>query len=390
MIELRNYMGVAERVMVIAPHPDDDSLGTGGALMWAASTRTPARIVFLTSGENNPWSQRATELCWRMTPDAQRRWGERRRLEAIAALSRLGLSPQAARFLGFPDQRLTDLLIRDGGTALGRLAQEIAAWRPTVVFVPSLADRHPDHSATAILAHMAIARASGLVRRPRVLSFVIHALGRPRCGPACALVLSEPERTAKRQAILCHASQLRLRGGYMLRFAEVPERFEIEPFIAPVKETGHPLRLVHASSARWSFAIRRSLRIALGSAALLLVSQSDGDPAALRVELPRRDALRPLFDPDGREIVGEARTNTSDGEWHVTIDSPLLKLGEHCLARLDITRERRLGFFDSWSWLSFGRPARVHAQSIPDRAVLNVAAALQPSQEEEVVVIARE
>src|SRR6266540_3581596 len=45
-----------DRILVLAPHPDDEVLGTGGVLREASRRRLPLRVVFLTSGDSNEWS----------------------------------------------------------------------------------------------------------------------------------------------------------------------------------------------------------------------------------------------------------------------------------------------------------------------------------------------
>ena len=66
----------SDKVLVIAPHPDDESLGTGGLLQRIFANRIPVRIVFATSGENNPWAQRYWERRWRLGANDRARWGK--------------------------------------------------------------------------------------------------------------------------------------------------------------------------------------------------------------------------------------------------------------------------------------------------------------------------
>ena len=351
MIDVRQRLVATDRVMVLAPHPDDESVATGGALQIAVSAGAEVRVVYLTDGENNPWAQRATERRWRISQHDQIRWGTRRRREALEALECLGIPSANARFLGFPDQRLTEALIGGTHAAVKRLAEEIEGWRPTVLFTPSLEDRHPDHSATAVMARLAMAQArwNG---RPDVFAYVVHApaaTGAARCDGVC--VLSRPEREAKRSAILLHASQLKLRRRFLLRFADEPEGFVSSPLTpAPA----HPLRLLRASGGRWSFAVRRTLHIALGRPALLLISQGDGEMNSLSVTMPRGAGCRPLHGPGGVGKIGEV-TGHRRGAWlMVTVASPALRHADFGLAKLDLRSRRRIGLFDCWPWLSFG------------------------------------
>src|SRR6201999_1296088 len=92
----------ADKVLVVAPHPDDESLGTGGILQRLFAQKIPVRILFATNGENNPWAQRFWERRWGIGHPEQVRWGQRRREEALNAIRSLGGSPDCARFLDLP------------------------------------------------------------------------------------------------------------------------------------------------------------------------------------------------------------------------------------------------------------------------------------------------
>ena len=139
------------RVMLIAPHPDDESLACSIALQQAVRAGASVRVVYATNGDDNPWPQRVLERKWRLNTADRKRWGKLRRAEALAALKILGIGPDEARFLGWRDQGLTDLLMRDCRSTLQRFAAIITGWSPTHLLVPSIADTHPDHNALGVL-----------------------------------------------------------------------------------------------------------------------------------------------------------------------------------------------------------------------------------------------
>ncbi len=112
-----------KRVMVFAPHPDDETLATGGLLQQIVAAGGAARVIFATDGDNNPWPQRVIEHRWQLEAADRARWGARRRAEALAALACLGVSANHTRFLGYPDQGLT------------------AHWRPKTVGHPCRGNR---------------------------------------------------------------------------------------------------------------------------------------------------------------------------------------------------------------------------------------------------------
>src|SRR5258708_31914287 len=53
--------GAPQRVFVISPHPDDESVGCGGAIREHVTQGASVRVVFLTSGENGGHGRSADE-----------------------------------------------------------------------------------------------------------------------------------------------------------------------------------------------------------------------------------------------------------------------------------------------------------------------------------------
>jgi LmbE family N-acetylglucosaminyl deacetylase len=210
----------ADRLLVFAPHPDDETIATGELIQLARAAGAAVRVVFATDGDNNPWPQRWCERRLHIGPVERERWGRRRRGEATAALARLGIASDAVRFLGWPDLGLTEKLERDDA-AVDALRDEIRASAPTHVAMPSLRDRHPDHGALRVMLELALAKACATCVR---LSYVVHG----RDADAAAVRLAgNPERHArKREALLAHTSQTSLSKSRLLRWADQPESFE--------------------------------------------------------------------------------------------------------------------------------------------------------------------
>lgn len=271
-----------DRVLVLAPHPDDETLAAGDLIQAALAEGAALRIVFATDGDNNPWPQRWLERRWRVGPRERARWGARRRSEALAALAALGVREveKQARFLGWPDQGLTALLMRDDA-AVDLLADEIARFAPTYLIVPTLADRHPDHSALRVLADLAALRAGWHGRR---LGYVVHG-EKPR-DPGRLLTVAARDASAKRRAMENHASQLALSRKRLLGIAALPNRFE------PAEKSALPaggLRMLH-------LARRSSLR---GHDLLLLVASGE-EIARVRLALTRGSGRQAATDARGR------------------------------------------------------------------------------------------
>src|SRR5262249_44317078 len=118
-----------KRVLVVAPHPDDETLATGGLLQRSIAAGGAVRGVFVTDGENNPWPPRAGERRGRLGANARTRWAERRRGETLEALACLGVPASSAAFLHFPDQGLTAILLAGGGSLVRALITELRTWQ---------------------------------------------------------------------------------------------------------------------------------------------------------------------------------------------------------------------------------------------------------------------
>lgn len=122
------------RLLVLAPHMDDETLGCGGTLGLHSD---PSRVhcLFATDGSRSP----APLLPWagRIDPELP----TKRRTEAIAALSELGVSHDNLIFLDLPDGRLS----RHQDTLTENLSETVRRLRPEVVLAPFRLDAHPDH-----------------------------------------------------------------------------------------------------------------------------------------------------------------------------------------------------------------------------------------------------
>jgi LmbE family N-acetylglucosaminyl deacetylase len=212
------------RLMMFAPHPDDESLACSIPLQRAIRAHASVRVVYATDGEDNPWPQRLLERKWRLNATDRRRWGKLRRAEALAALRALGLQPSSARFLALPDQSLTSLLTRDCESVLGHFATIILEWAPTDLLVPSITDTHPDHNALAVMLRLVCAEL--LVNEPplSICSYVVHGRSSAFFHRAQKFRQSDSEKVIKLRAIHCHKTQLKLSRKRFLNYAARPER----------------------------------------------------------------------------------------------------------------------------------------------------------------------
>ena len=342
----------ADRLLMLAPHPDDEALAAGGLLQRAIGADAEVRILYVTSGENNPWAQRANEWRWSLGEEDRSRWGARRWEESLAALARLGVPAPCAKRLGFPDQGLTDLLLRGGADLIEVLAEEIASWRPTILLAPAPWDIHPDHSALALLAHFAVARVPVMADAAAVLQYVVHGRARPRPGGGVLIRLDDEMRARKREAILCHRTQLPLRRGYLLRFAEGAERFGVAD-AEPDHGGQHPIADLAIEDGSLRVEIHRPLPRGLGRPRLLVAfERCGGTTSLLEVQLGVRSRrARVLAGASGRRGA-ELPIRAEAGLIRLTLplpDGPDAAEGS-VFAKLERTMMRRLGVFDAFGW----------------------------------------
>jgi LmbE family N-acetylglucosaminyl deacetylase len=271
-----------DRLFILAPHPDDESLATGGLIQRALKAGAKVRLLFATDGDNNPWPQRFIERKLQIGYLDRARWGRRRRNEALAALELLGLPKGSASFLGLPDQGVTNLLMRAEDHVLFAIWAELKEWAPTVFAMPSATDAHPDHSALFVLVQLALARFD---KPPRVLRFIIHPPRRQSERGKVTLRLTEQEIERKRSAILCHQSQMALSRKRFAGYATAEEVF----YAAPMQErTDHRHPVVGAAFQKGALRIQlrmRASRRGMAKASLLFALESATE-GSLRWILP--------------------------------------------------------------------------------------------------------
>lgn len=253
----------AQRWLVVAPHPDDEVLGTGGLLQRAVGAGGRATVALLTDGGNNPWPQRFIERRIALDHEARERWGARRRAEAEAALGVLGLDPSDALVpLGWPDGEIDRRFASSPQALVGELADVLDVVQPTHLVLPSADDTHPDHNTAAVIGVLAARRLS---YRPRILSFRVHGPGTP---PPLVVPLDAEQLARKARALEEHRTQLALSRRRFSRRARGPEAYFDDPFasgagrlraVAEGKSTRLTLARVRAADAR---AGRVQLRVA--------------------------------------------------------------------------------------------------------------------------------
>jgi hypothetical protein len=101
------------RILIVAPHPDDETLAAAGLIQIALEMGIEIRVVVLTNGEGQRLAPLALRQNIHLRDSDFIALGERRQLETVAAMKKLGLSSECISFLGYPDRSLNHLWLQD-------------------------------------------------------------------------------------------------------------------------------------------------------------------------------------------------------------------------------------------------------------------------------------
>ncbi|HEU68451.1 MAG TPA: PIG-L family deacetylase [Candidatus Acetothermia bacterium] len=261
----------AQRVLVIAPHPDDEVLALGGTIAQLREGGHQVLVVFLTNGDANQAAKKLFTLNPLRRAEDYRALGYRRQKEAMAALRVLGVPKNAVIFLGYPDQGLTALATRNwqrenpytspytranypfysnsfnrsalycGEDLVADLVTILRRFSPTVIYFPHPEDGHPDHRAAVglVLAALLTGEAE---EQPELRLYVVHAPSWPAprrlamelalTVPAAldqwewsSLELTEGLIERKLTAIRAYSSQRITNGRFLASFVRVNELY---------------------------------------------------------------------------------------------------------------------------------------------------------------------
>jgi len=286
-----------ERLLVIAPHPDDETLAAGGLMQQVLANSGSVRVVLLTAGDGY------VEAVAQDTGDPKPRpvdfvaYGERRLGEARGALRVLGNGAIRLTVLGFPDGGLDALLtahrdptkpwrsrttdatappytgevlneaVRYDGDDLHReLVRILRETKPTLIVLPDPFDRHPDHAAAGAFTLLAVQDwTAGMPKRqrPELAGYLIHWPNWPpgwnapdqtprpdqplelpadfhRPGERAAVTLTPQQAQLKIDALDMYATQQTAMGRVLDGFARQTEPFTVLDAEPPPPNTPKP------------------------------------------------------------------------------------------------------------------------------------------------------
>lgn len=175
-----------KKVLVLAPHPDDETIGCGGSVIRHTEAGDPVKIIFLTNGAKG-------DISGKMKREAYIKW---RREEAQKACDVLGVRDM--EFWGYEDRSLAG-----SHGALRRLMDVIELFRPQLIYAPSPMEIHPDHRAASFLLSDAI-RSGG-----QEFQVAFYEIGQPVRINRLVDITNVLEKRI--EAISCYESQLKER-----------------------------------------------------------------------------------------------------------------------------------------------------------------------------------
>jgi LmbE family N-acetylglucosaminyl deacetylase len=279
-------VGTGERLLLIAPHPDDETLGAGGLVQRVHTRGGSVRIVLVTAGDGFVEAVVHETGSLRPRPTAYIHYGERRLRETRAAVRQLAPDGIRLQFLGFPDGGIEKLLYAhwwrrhperspttwasvppynealepdvpyDGSDLRRELENILRDVQPTIVVFPDPHDVHPDHRATGLFTMLALTDWRGKDVRapsaaPRLLAYLIHWPDWPpgwqgmapqtqtdhvplvlparleREGPQLVLTLTDQEVANKRAALAKHVTQQEEMAALLAAFVRRTEPFTL-------------------------------------------------------------------------------------------------------------------------------------------------------------------
>jgi len=262
-----------DRVLVVAPHPDDEALGAAGAIQAAVEAGADVHVVYLTHGESNEISA----LFYQKKPMILKsdfvKVGRVRKREAVEAMALLGVPEKNLIFFGYPDMGTMPMwerfwssvkpfrsfftrinkVIQDDDFSSGKyyraynithdFEKVLLDEKPTHIFVTAPFDLNLDHQAAYLFLTVSLLNLDDEIGPPPAVHlYMIHGHDWPRPRgylPQEELVppdvegapspkwnrypLTDAQRSLKEDSLLCYDSQLSYSKNFLLSFVRKNE-----------------------------------------------------------------------------------------------------------------------------------------------------------------------
>ncbi len=199
-----------DRVLILAPHPDDETIGAAGVIQQALSSGADVYVACYTNGDANQLAFIVYEKRLTFLKGEFLHMGEVRRQETLAALEFFGVGKDKVFFLGYPDigtlqimfkfwgkakpyrsmlTRVTNVPYKEnlspgapykGESILKDLKAVLIKTRPTKIFVSHPADTNGDHQSLYLFLRVALWDLSKKIEPPKIYPYLVHCIGWPR------------------------------------------------------------------------------------------------------------------------------------------------------------------------------------------------------------------
>ncbi|MCX5715533.1 MAG: PIG-L family deacetylase [Candidatus Omnitrophica bacterium] len=281
-----------DRILILAPHPDDESIGAAGIIQKAVKAGAEVKVMYLTNGEHNQLAFIVYEKRFVIKQKALIAMGKVRQAEAISAMKFLGVPEENLIFLGYPDFGMLEIFLNYWGdrkpfkNMLSRVSQvpyenaltpnapykgEAVLWdiesalkkyKPTKIFVTNPVDTNRDHRAYYLFLQVALWNLKGKIPPPKIHEYLIHCYTWPvprNYHPELYLPVPQPlkqssiqwetgpltdeEVERKYQAIHFYKSQRAESAFYLDAFARKNELFGSYPAVELDEASALPLAI---------------------------------------------------------------------------------------------------------------------------------------------------
>jgi len=199
-----------EHVLILAPHPDDEAIGTAGIIQKAVKAGAIVYVACYTNGDANQLAFIVYEKRFTFRKGEFVHMGEVRRKETIAALKFLGVDENNIFFLGYPDFGTMEILLKFWGPTraykslftrssyvpykenlspkalyigeniLEDIESVLGRVKPVKIFVSHPADTNGDHQSLYLFLRIALWDMNDKFKNAQVYPYLIHCAGWPK------------------------------------------------------------------------------------------------------------------------------------------------------------------------------------------------------------------
>ena len=140
-----------KKIIVVAPHPDDETLGCGGTIAKRLAEGCEIFVIVMTDGRNA--FSKLFGICSEPNPDEMVRM---RRTEMNRAMKVLGVPVENILFLGVEDGKIEDNV----DVLATKVLEILNELQPVEIYFPYSGDYHRDHRAACLILKDCLKRSS--------------------------------------------------------------------------------------------------------------------------------------------------------------------------------------------------------------------------------------